>query len=171
MEPIALISAASSILKLTGLDRKIGQLINGDKGAAVAEHVVDIAETITGESDPGKISQRLEQQNSLKAQLRLALLQQRTELERLAVEDRNSAREMQKAALAQGDTRSKRFIYNFAWFWSVVASAFIFIAVMYPIPESNQRFADTVLGFVLGTIIATILQFFYGSMLRQDGDG
>lgn len=170
MEPIALISAASTILKLTGLDRKIGSLINGEKGAAVAEHMVDIAGTITGETDPNLMVKRLQQENSLKSQLKLALLNQKTELTRLALDDRNSARDMQKAALAQGDTKSKRFIYNFAWFWSVVASSFIFIAVLYPIPESNVRFADTVMGFVLGTIIATILQFFYGSMLKQNND-
>jgi hypothetical protein len=31
------------------------------------------------------------------------------------------------------------------------------------IPAANVRFADTVLGFLLGTIIATIINYFYGS--------
>jgi hypothetical protein len=31
------------------------------------------------------------------------------------------------------------------------------------IPERNIRFADTILGFILGTVIATILQFFFGT--------
>jgi multisubunit Na+/H+ antiporter MnhE subunit len=31
------------------------------------------------------------------------------------------------------------------------------------IPENSVRFADTILGFLLGTIVATILQFFFGS--------
>ena len=33
------------------------------------------------------------------------------------------------------------------------------------IPKENIRFADTILGFLLGTIISAIIQFFYGSSL------
>jgi hypothetical protein len=31
------------------------------------------------------------------------------------------------------------------------------------IPAANQRYADICLGFLLGTFLATIIQFFYGS--------
>jgi hypothetical protein len=31
------------------------------------------------------------------------------------------------------------------------------------VPPGNARFADTVLGFILGTVLATPLTFFYGS--------
>lgn len=31
------------------------------------------------------------------------------------------------------------------------------------IPAANVRFADTILGFVLGTIIATVMNYFLGS--------
>jgi ABC-type nitrate/sulfonate/bicarbonate transport system permease component len=31
------------------------------------------------------------------------------------------------------------------------------------IPDDNTRVVDTVLGFILGTVIATILAFFYGT--------
>jgi hypothetical protein len=31
------------------------------------------------------------------------------------------------------------------------------------IPETSVRFVDTILGFLLGTVVATIIQFFLGS--------
>jgi hypothetical protein len=34
---------------------------------------------------------------------------------------------------------------------------------MVTIPTDNVRFADTVLGFILATVVATILNFFFGS--------
>lgn len=40
---------------------------------------------------------------------------------------------------------------------------YIFLVTFTEIPETNQRYADTVLGFVMGTIISTILNFYFGS--------
>lgn len=73
------------------------------------------------------------------------------------------ARDMQKAALAQDDVFSKRFLYYFASFWSVFSTVYIAAITFIDIPASNVRFADTILGFILGTAIATILNFFFGS--------
>lgn len=36
-----------------------------------------------------------------------------------------------------------------------------------PIPETSVRFADTTLGFLLGTIVSTIVNFYFGSSVRQ----
>ena len=85
------------------------------------------------------------------------------EYTKLEQADRASAREMQMAALAQSDVFSKRFVYYLATFWSVFAVAYILVITLVDIPEKNIRFADTILGFILGTVIATILNFFYGS--------
>lgn len=73
------------------------------------------------------------------------------------------ARAMQVAALAQGDIIAKRFVLYLAAFWSIVAALYIGAITFMPIPEENVRFADTVLGFLLGTIVATIMNFFMGS--------
>lgn len=170
MEPFTVISGALSILKATGLDEKLGSLLFGEKGGAVAEKVVDIAQGVTGATDLTSAIKDVQKDPLLSNEVTLALIGQEAELYKLAMADRANAREMQKTALLQNDPKVKRFIYNFAWFWSAVAALFIFIIVLYPIPETNVRFADTVLGFMLGTIIATILQFFYGSMLKQDAD-
>jgi len=33
------------------------------------------------------------------------------------------------------------------------------------IPDKNIRFADTILGFILGTVVATLLNFWFGSSI------
>ena len=81
----------------------------------------------------------------------------------LEQKDRDGARHMQEVALAQADVFSKRFIYYLAAFWSIFAVVYICAITFLTIPETSVRFADTILGFLLGTIVATILQFFFGS--------
>ena len=87
------------------------------------------------------------------------------ELLQMAYGDVANARNMQVEALRQDDLFSKRFIYIFATFWSLFAAAYIAFITFGHIPEDNQRFADTILGFLLGTVVATILQFFFGSSM------
>lgn len=82
---------------------------------------------------------------------------------KLDYQNTNDARDMQKVALQQDDIFSKRFVYYLATFWSFVCVIYIFFITFGNIPESNVRFADTILGFLLGTIIATIINFFLGS--------
>lgn len=83
--------------------------------------------------------------------------------QQMAYADTASARNMQVAALQQSDVFSKRFIYFFASGWSILACVYIGFITFGNIPQANQRFADTILGFILGTVIATIIQFFYGT--------
>ena len=77
--------------------------------------------------------------------------------------DRADARAMQTAALNQSDVFSKRFVYYLAAFWSTFAVVYIACVTFLDIPEENVRFADTILGFLLGTVIATIMNFFLGA--------
>jgi len=85
------------------------------------------------------------------------------ELIGMVLADRANARSMQVAALGQNDLFAKRFIYYFATFWSLSSALYIAFITFGEIPEANVRFADTILGFLLGTIVATIVQFFFGS--------
>jgi len=73
------------------------------------------------------------------------------------------ARAMQVAALGQSDTFSKRFVYFFATFWSLFATVYIACITFVTIPPGNVRFADLILGFLLGTVIATIINYIFGS--------
>lgn len=170
MEPFTVISGALSILKATGLDKKLGDMLFGEKGSEVAEKVVNIAQDVTKATDLTTVVKDVQVDKQLAFDVKKALIAQETELYKLALEDRANARAMQTAAFQQNDSFVKRFIYYFAGFWSVVTSLYIGCITFLEIPDNNIRFADVVLGFLLGTIIATIIQFFYGSMLKQDAD-
>ena len=78
-------------------------------------------------------------------------------------QDRDSARHMQETALNQEDKYAKHFIYNFAWFWSVGSMAYFFAITFGTVPSSGKDFGNIILGFLLGTAVATIISFFYGS--------
>lgn len=85
----------------------------------------------------------------------------------LANEDRADARSLQKVALQQDDLFAKRYIYYLATWWSVTAVLYITGITFFHVPVENIRVVDTVLGFLLGTVVATIMTYFYGSALRQ----
>lgn len=99
------------------------------------------------------------------ANWKTAVMQNETEVLRMAYGDIANARNMQVEALRQEDAFAKRFIYIFATFWSIFAAGYIGFITFGSIPADNQRFADTILGFLLGTVVATILQFFFGSSM------
>lgn len=168
MALMTVVAGALSILKATGLDEKLGSLIFGEKGAEVAGKIVSVAQGVTGATDLSTVVDDLNKDNDLAHAASMALMSQETELYKLALADRADARAMQTAALNQGDQFARRFIYYFAWFWSCVSAATIFIMLLYPIPEANIRFADTMQGFILGTVVATMLGYFFGAMFNPN---
>ena len=87
------------------------------------------------------------------------------DLEKLKIAQENTAdaRDMQKIALQQDDVFSKRFTMYLTMFWSSTAAIYIAFITFTTIPAQNVRFADTILGFILGTVIATMLNFWFGS--------
>ena len=87
--------------------------------------------------------------------------------EEIYLKDAQSAREMQAAALGQDDLFSKRFIYWFAIGWSVFSMVFFCLVTFTVVPEKNVRIADTILGFLIGTAIASIFNFFLGTTYRS----
>lgn len=82
-----------------------------------------------------------------------------------------NARAMQIAALQQSDVFSKRFTMYLTGFWSLCAAVYIAFITFSIIPETNIRFADTILGFILGTVIATMLNFWFGSSIGSKEKG
>ena len=85
------------------------------------------------------------------------------ELARLAQHNTDGARTLQMAALQQNDVFSKRFVYYLSAFWSFFAVVYIVWITFAVIPPDNVRFADTILGFLLGTVVSTIINYFLGS--------
>ncbi|AZZ98287.1 hypothetical protein [Pseudoalteromonas sp. R3] len=160
MGPIAI---AVGLAKLTGLDEKLGDWLSGSNAAGVANKVIDIAKTVTGTKDPANLVDALSSNDTLQTQFRLAVLNKEQELAILALKNVQGARQMQQAALDQDDRVAKRFIYYFSWFWAIATSLYIAAITFVDIPEGSERFADTILGFLLGTTLGAILNFFYGS--------
>jgi len=124
---------------------------------AVVDKGVDYVEQKTGITlEPDMSAEKI-------AELRIAAMKH--EEFRIEQENKNTAdaRDLQKVALQQDDLFSKRFVYYLASFWSFITAVYIYMITFGTIPVGNERFADTVLGFLLGTIIATIMNYFLGS--------
>lgn len=83
--------------------------------------------------------------------------------------DRADARKMQTAALGSTSRLAQEFIYWYAIFWSIWAALYITWITIMPVPQENLRVVDTVLGFILGTLIATLLAFFFGTSYAERG--
>lgn len=79
------------------------------------------------------------------------------------VEDRKDARAMTTVALQSDDPFVRRFTYYFIAAWSIFAMIYIPFMTFSEIPEKNVRFADTILGFLLGTVVASMFAFLLGS--------
>ena len=79
--------------------------------------------------------------------------------------DRADARAMQVQAMQSEDPLVRRFVYYFIAFWSLFAAAFLPTIVFLQIPEENIRFVDTILGFMLGTMVSSMFAFLLGSSL------
>lgn len=75
------------------------------------------------------------------------------------------ARNMQLKAMESEDPLVRRFVYFFIAGWSILSATYIGFITFGYIPEQNIRFADTILGFVLGTMVASMFQFLLGSSL------
>ncbi len=40
---------------------------------------------------------------------------------------------------------------------------YFFLVTWVPIPKENQRFADVIIGFLIGSVVGTIINYYYGS--------
>ena len=105
------------------------------------------------------VTQALEQN----PELALKLAEIDTRQFELEVSDRSNARSMAMVSLQSEDPFVRRFTYYFIAFWSAFAMIVIPCMIFMPIPEANVRFADTILGFLLGTVIASMFAFLLGS--------
>lgn len=57
----------------------------------------------------------------------------------------------------------KHFVMYLATFFSVASTIYIYCVTFFNVPKENQRVVDTIIGFLLGTLIATIVNYFFGS--------
>jgi len=159
MEPISLaISLAQFAPSL------IKYFTGSEKAVNVAEQVVGIAQTVTGAKTPEDVLAALKANTELAAQFQQKVLEADTDLQKAYLQDVQSARAMQIAALGQDDLFSKRFVYVFATAWSLFSMTYATLVTFWtPSTAEGKGIAQTVLGFLLGTAVASIFNYFYGS--------
>lgn len=97
------------------------------------------------------------------AEIQMAAMKHEEFMAELDLKNTQGARDMQQKAMESEDPFVRRFVYQFAWLWSVFAIGYIILITTYSIPEKNLRFVDVVLGFIMGTVVSTLLNFFFGS--------
>jgi hypothetical protein len=83
----------------------------------------------------------------------------------IQLQEMQSARNMQLEAMKSNDPLVRRFVYFFIAFWSIWSAIMLPFMVFGDIPPSNVRFADTILGFLLATMIGSMFGFLLGSSL------
>lgn len=83
----------------------------------------------------------------------------------LQLQEMKSARGMQEGAILSADPVVRRFVYLFIAFWSLWSAIMLPFMVFGNIPTDNVRFADTILGFMLATMIGSMFGFLLGSSL------
>jgi len=123
-----------------------------------APHILDIIGDVLPDSGAlGIVKNLIDKDDTLSPQQKAEAIN----LLKIDLENTKDARDLQKVALQQNDLFSKRFVYYLATFWSVIGATYLFMATFTTVV--NPKMADTVLGFLLGTIVATIINFFFGS--------
>jgi len=130
----------------------------GDFLRKTAPHITDIVGEILPDSGALGIVKNLIQKDK---KLTPEQKNEAFKILQIDLENTKDARAMQVAALQQDDVFSKRFVYYLASFWSVIGATYLFLATFTEVV--NPKMADTVLGFLLGTIVATIINYFFGS--------
>ena len=152
------LAKAKNVLGSKGKD--VGQLALAAATGNFKGVLKEVGDILGAGTDPESIA--------LSQEFKAKMLEFEIENNKLELEDKKSARAMQESALQQGDLFSKRFIYYLAAFWSVVGAMFVFLVFFVDIPEKNLRLVDTLEGFVLGNIVASVMSFFFGGMVSKD---
>jgi hypothetical protein len=97
------------------------------------------------------------------AEIQMAAMKHAEFMAEIDLKNTQGARDMQHKAMESDDPVVRRFVYQFAWLWSAFAIGYITMITICTIPEKNIRFVDVVLGFIMGTVVSTLLNFFFGS--------
>lgn len=125
-----------------------------DKGVEAVEQKLGMKLKPEGEATPED-----------NAKLKEAAMKHEEFMAEIDLKNMQGAREMHLKAMDSDDPLVRRFVYYFIGFWSILAAAYIAFITFGEIPEANIRFADTILGFVLGTMVASMFQFLLGSSI------
>lgn len=163
---MSLISAALGIANALGVTDTVSNWFGGNNGNEIADKVLKVTQAVTGTTSLSSTIEAI-QDPVMAAKVEEALMQHELEFNKLAFGDKKDARDLQEKSLESGDKFANRFLYYFSFYWAIVASGYLFAITFIGIPDQAVRFADTILGFLLGTIIAGIISFFYGASFKE----
>jgi hypothetical protein len=138
-----------------------GKLADMLKGAAKDKVINTISEKLGVEPKEEAIEQHL----TAHPEEMVKLEQVDMEKMELQLQEMQSARNMQLEAMKSTDPLVRRFVYFFIAFWSIWSAVMLPFMVFGDIPADNVRFADTILGFLLATMIGSMFGFLLGSSL------
>ena len=171
---IPIVASIVSMLAGKGLDLLSSAIDGGaDKAAAYIEEKTGIKMDGSDLSDE-QVAELKKFEMSNKVELQKLALADKQEDNRsneasmkIQADEYANTRNMQIENLKQDDKFSKRFVYYFAIFWSTFSVIYLTGITFAEIPKENIRFADTIVGFLLGTIVATLIGFFYGNSIKK----
>ena len=176
----AVLAAIAPELAKRGLDLLSGIFRGGsDQGAEKVSEMIkekagidihDAAENKLTEEQWVKLKQfELDHQAQLLA-FRQNIDANELEMDKLAAQDAVIARESQRERDKSDDKLVRHFTYIYAFLITGLTFVFIFLSAFLPaffpahkLPVESWRIIDTVLGFLLGVGLSTIIQFYYGS--------
>lgn len=72
-------------------------------------------------------------------------------------------RKIHEDLVKKGDKLATHFTYWFAWFWGIISAIYFFSVTFIALPQDGVNFANIILGFLLGTAVSTIINFFFGA--------
>tara|TARA_R110001592_G_scaffold114472_3_gene314337 strand:- start:11709 stop:12194 length:486 start_codon:yes stop_codon:yes gene_type:complete len=161
-------------MKKFGKFLKKAKGVLGDKGKDIGQLALkaatgDFKGVIKEVGDILNISDHPEAK-ALSEEFKIKIKEFELEHNKLLVADRDSARDMQKSAFTSGDKFASRFVYYLAIFWSIIGATFIIMVFFVSPPEQNLRLVDTLEGFLLGTIVSTIIGYFFGGVIKNKED-
>lgn len=159
MDPIitaalALAQFAPSIMRYFGL---------GDKPAAVAEKVIDIAKVVTGAPSPEAALQALRDNAQLAQQFNLAVLAADTDLEKAALADRQDARSRDiEVRKLSGGTNARADVMIVGVVIGLLACLLVLCVFRKEIPGEAVGIISTIAG-IFGACLRDAFQFEFGS--------
>jgi hypothetical protein len=127
-----------------------------------APNIIDVVgEILPSNGALGIVKNLISKDDKLTAEQKAEAL----ELLKIDLENVKNARAMQVAALNQDDLFSKRFLYYLSTFWSLVAASYFFLSTFSEVV--NDKIADIILGFLLGSVVGVMMNFFYGDSHKK----
>jgi hypothetical protein len=141
---------------------KHGKTKVGSFLSSVAPHILDtVGDILPSNGALGIVKNLISKDDKLTSSEKVEALK----LLQLDLDNVKSARELQKAALNQNDIFSKRFVYYLSTFWSIIGAVYFFMATFLDVV--NEKIADIVLGFLLGSVVGVMMNFFYGDSHKK----